>query len=75
MVGTWGWANSKIRKRWFDSPARQLNLAGAQVNPDELCQLDGWLSLAPDIASWLDRLGIARATPQTAYNLKILGMG
>jgi len=55
MVGTWGWTNSKIRRQWFDSPHRQFNLAGAHVNPDELCQLNRWFSLASDIASRLLR--------------------
>ena len=75
MVDTWGWANSKIRKRWFDSPARQFNLTGAHVNSNELRQLDGWFSLAPNIASELDTVGIARDMSQTTHNLKILGMG
>ena len=75
VVGTWGWVNSKIRRRWSHSPSRQFNLAGAHVNPDELRQFDGWFSLTSDIASRLAITAIPGVMLRATYTLKILGIG
>jgi hypothetical protein len=46
-----GGVGRRKRGRRFDSPFRQLNLAGIHVDTDELCQLDRWFALASALAS------------------------